>query len=347
MSEINRRKREHLDVVLSGAALPASATTGLEHVQFEHNALPELAMADIDLSTMFLGRSFKAPLLVSSMTGGPERSAQLNRNIAEACQELGLGFGVGSQRIALEGHGDAGFGPELRRAAPDALILANFGAGQLRGWDGPEMARRAVDMIEADALIIHLNPLQEAVQAAGDTDWSGVCAALAELTRQSDFPIIVKEVGAGISATVAQRLVDAGVAAIDVAGVGGTSWSAVEAERAPTERQRAVAEAFRDWGIPTAQALTAVRAACPATPLIASGGLRTGVDCAKTLRLGADLAGLAAGALPSAVVGVEAIVDHLGTLIDQLRVACFCTGSADLAALRTAPLMTRQMPTQP
>ena len=344
MSEIDRRKREHLDVILSGAATPAGATTGLEHVRFEHNALPELKMADIDLSTSFLGRSFRAPLLVSSMTGGPERSAQLNLNIAEACNALGLGFGVGSQRIALEGGGDAGFGPELRRAAPNALILANFGAGQLKSWNGPDMARRAVEMIGADALIIHLNPLQEAVQAMGDTDWSGVCKALAKISQQCDFPIIVKEVGAGISAPVAKRLLETGVAAIDIAGLGGTSWSAVEAARAPTTHQRVVAEAFRDWGIPTAQALMAVRAACPAIPLIASGGIRTGIDCAKTIRLGADLTGVAAGVLPSAVESADAISDYLSTLIDQLRITCFCTGSANLAALRQAPLINLQMP---
>lgn len=338
MSEIERRKREHLDVVLSGAAA-SNLSTGFEQIRFEHNALPELDFSEIDLATTFFKHKLRAPILVSSMTGGPDISGPLNLNIAQACHELGLGFGVGSQRIALEGGIANGFGPELRRAAPDALILANFGAGQLRQWNGVEMARRAVDMISADALIVHLNPLQEAVQLNGDTNWTGILSALSRIAADCDFPVIVKEVGAGISATVARQLEEAGVGAIDVAGLGGTSWSAVEAERAPSARQRAVAEAFRDWGISTVEALTQVRAACPTLPVIASGGVRTGIDCAKTLRLGADVAGIAAGALPSAMKSSMAVTEHLETIIEQLRITCFCTGSANLDDLRSARLL--------
>ena len=215
-------------------------------------------------------------------------------------------------------------------------IYANFGAAQLRQWDGVAMARRAIDMIAADALIIHLNPLQEAVQSGGDGNWTGIRHAIAQLCRECEFPIICKEVGAGISAQVAQQLVEAGVAAIDVAGLGGTSWAGVEAERAIEADQRQIGEAFRNWGIPTATAIGDVRTACPEIPLIASGGIRNGVDCAKAIRLGADIVGIAAGVLPAAVEGPQALVSHLDVIVSQLRIACFCTGSGDLARLRSA-----------
>ena len=340
MSDIEKRKSEHIDAVLSGKAAQARVSTGLEYVRFEHMALPELDLSDIDLSASLISRRLSAPIIVSSMTGGPKISSSLNLNIAEACQDLGLGFGVGSQRIALEGISRSGFGPELRKAAPDVPILANFGAAQLQHWDGVTMAQRAVDMISADALIIHLNPLQEAVQRGGDTNWSGLFAKIGHLCHQCPFPIIVKEVGAGISATLARRLMDIGVAGIDVAGLGGTSWAAVEAARAETNEQRLIADAFRDWGIPTATAIRTVREACPDAVIIGSGGLRDGLDCAKAIRIGADITGVAAGVLPGAVAGTREIQQKLSILIEQLRIACFCTGSANLAALRRAPLLS-------
>ena len=337
------RKTQHLDIVLRRDVAARTVTTGFEAVRFEHVALPELALADVDLSTTFLNRRLAAPLLVSSMTGGPDRADGINRAIAGAAQALKIAFAVGSQRVALEGEGAGGFGRHLRDAAPDVPILANFGAAQLRSWNGAEMARRAADMIGADALIIHLNPLQEAVQAEGDKDWRGVLAALTRLQRESSVPLIVKEVGAGISGAFAARLWDAGIRIIDVAGAGGTSWAAVEAERAPDARSKAIAEAFRDWGIPTARALADVRAACPSATVIASGGIRDGLDVAKAVRLGADLAGLAAGVLEAALAGPEALQERLGVVIAQLRIAAFCTGSADLAQLRQARLLTQSL----
>ena len=337
-SEIRRRKSEHIDIVLDDKKVRSRISAGFDHIRFEHLALPELDLDDVDLKTAFLGKQVTAPLLVSSMTGGPDRAGSFNLHIAEACGLLGLPFGVGSQRIALEGHGAGGFGPELRRAAPNSPILANLGAAQLGTWNGPDMARRAVDMIDADALIIHLNPLQEAVQTDGDTRWRGLLSKIEEVCRTVDFPVVAKEVGAGISADVARRLVDAGVSVIDVAGAGGTSWAAVEGARAPSDRQQAVADAFRDWGIPTAEALVSVRNACPKTTIIASGGLRTGVDCAKALRLGADMTAVAAGVAKAASTSTQAVVDQLGAIVDVLRIACFCTGSKCLDDLRSAPL---------
>jgi isopentenyl-diphosphate delta-isomerase len=228
----------------------------------------------------------------------------------------------------------------LRDAAPDVPILANFGAAQLRDWDGADMARRAIDMIGADALIVHLNPLQEVVQPEGDRDWRGLTDKLAALSRHSPVPVIVKEVGAGISGVLAKRLWDAGIRIIDVAGAGGTSWAAVEAERLSDERAKAIAAPFRDWGIPTARAIVDVRAACPAATIIASGGLKDGLDVAKSIRLGADLAGFAAGVLEAALAGGDALSDRVSVVVEQLRIAGFCTGSRTLADLRQARLVT-------
>jgi isopentenyl-diphosphate Delta-isomerase len=337
------RKSQHLDIVLRGDVAARGVTTGLEAVRFEHVALPEMALADVDVSTTFLNRRLGAPLLVSSMTGGPQRADGINRAIAEAAQHLKIAFGVGSQRVALEGDTAAlargGFGRHLRDAAPDVPILANFGAAQLRDWDGAEMARRALDMVGADALIVHVNPLQEVVQPEGDRDWRGLLGRLEALQRVCPIPVVVKEVGAGISGPLARQLWDAGIRVIDVAGAGGTSWAAVEAERTTSERAKAIAAPFRDWGIPTAQAVQDVRAACPSATLIASGGLADGLDLAKAIRLGADLGGFAGGILQAAMNGGEALADRLGVVVEQLRIACFCTGSRTLADLRQARLV--------
>lgn len=335
---IAQRKSEHIDIVLRGDVGARSTTTGFERIRFEHCALPELDLDEIDLSIPFAGRRMRAPLIVSAMTGGPRHAFRINCAIAEAAGRCGIGFSVGSQRIALQGEGRAGLGRELRTLAGNVPILANFGAAQLAVWNGPDMAARAVEMIDADALVVHLNPLQEAIQSEGDRRWSGLLACIERIARSSSRPIVVKEVGAGISGAVARRLWNAGVGIIDVAGAGGTSWAAVEGQRSRNARTRAIAESFRDWGIPTADSIAAVRAACPAAVIIASGGMKDGLDVAKAIRLGADLAGQAAAVLPAAMAGADALTERLSTVVDQLRIACFCTGSADLKRLRDAPL---------
>jgi isopentenyl-diphosphate delta-isomerase len=338
MPDIAQRKNQHLDIVL-GRKAQFSLTTGFEHYRFVHNALPEIDLDGIDIRTTFLGHQLSAPILISSMTGGPKRGAAINRSIAVAAQRLGLAFGVGSQRIALEHQGAGGLTRELRALAPSVPILANLGAAQLRCADGLRAAEAAVDMLGADALIVHLNPLQEAVQQGGDRDWTSVLPAIARVVAAFDVPVIVKEVGFGISGDVAQRLRDVGVTIIDVAGAGGTSWAAVEAERATSERTRMVASAFRDWGLPTATALVETRRAAPGATLIASGGIVDGIDIAKAVRLGADLGGQAAGALPAALEGPDALTAHLAAIVDQIRIACFATGSCNLAELRKAPMI--------
>lgn len=339
MSEMLRRKAEHLDVVLT-QNVKTGQSAGFEAVRFEHVALPELHLDEIDLSAEFLGRRMNAPFLISSMTGGPEKAKLINENLARAAGQLRIAFAVGSQRVAVEGGGASGFGPELRQLMGDMPLLSNIGASQLRRADAADMAERIVDMIGADALIVHLNPLQEAVQHGGDRDWSGLLARVEGIVRTVKVPVIVKEVGSGISGPLANRLWEAGVRIIDVAGAGGTSWAAVEAGRAPNERLRAVAETFRDWGIPTARAIVDVRAACGEAILIASGGIRTGLDAAKAIRLGADIVGQASGVLPAALAGAEAVIAHFEDRIAELRIACFCTASRTLRDLRQAPLLS-------
>ena len=338
MSLMSRRKEGHIEAVLSGMANARNVSAGFDQVHFEHCALPELDLADIDLSTTFLGKSLRRPFLISSITGGHERAATINAVLAEAAQQLGIALGVGSQRLALSGGGFDGTDSSLRRIAPDIALFANVGAAQLREFHVDAM-RRAVDMIHADALIIHLNPLQEALQARGDTCWSGLHARLEAVCVALPVPVIVKEVGFGISASVARRLADCGVAAIDIAGAGGTSWSAVEGRLAHDPQQAALAEIFRDWGIPTTTALRQVSAAVPHLPLIGSGGIRHGLDAAKAVRLGAHLVGQAGPLLRAAIEGIEPLLAHFALLEQGLRLACFATGSANLMALRQARLL--------
>lgn len=342
MTDLTQRKNDHLDIVLNAARGVKKQATGFEQWHFEHCAMPELNLDEIDLSSALFGKKLHAPLLISSMTGGASRAKTINLHLAQAAQVMGLAMGVGSQRVALESPDNWGLTRELRQVAPDIALLANLGAAQIASRDGLDYARRAVDMIDADALIIHLNPLQEALQSGGDRDWRGVLAAIEQTVKALPVPVVVKEVGAGISVTVARQLAEAGVTMLDVAGAGGTSWAAVEGERADTPHARAVAMAFADWGIPTAQALSDLHQALPQMPLIASGGIRDGIDAAKALRLGAMLVGQAAGVLGSATVSSAAVAEHFQVVIDQLRVACFCTGSANLNALRQATLVRQQ-----
>ena len=338
MPGIMNRKDEHLDVILAGRAAHA-LDNGFAEVRFVHEALPDLDHGKIDLGVDFLGRRLKAPLLISSMTGGPSRAEAINARLAEAAQHLGIALAVGSQRAALDAEGDTpGLDMALRLKAPDTPILANIGAAQLTRGFGVDEARRVLDMIAADALIVHLNPLQEACQPEGDRDWWGVGAALEALVKALDAPVVVKETGAGLSAATAKRLLAMGVAAVDVAGAGGSNWATVEGEWADGEADKAHAAAFADWGIPTARAIAEVRAACPKATIIGSGGIRDGVEAAKALRLGADVVGQAAGVLTAATVSTEAVIEHFQIIIRQMRTVCFCTGSANLTALRRAPL---------
>lgn len=331
------RKRQHIETVLTEDVAAKGVTTGFERYALDHMALPELDLDAVDLSTELFGRRLSSPLLISSMTGGTDEARSINRHLAKAAQVLGIAMGVGSQRAAVE-RPDLSDTYDVRDVAPDILLFANLGAVQLNYGYGVDQARRAVDMIGADALFLHLNALQEAVQAEGDRDWRGLYDKINALCRDLDVPVVAKEVGNGVNATTAKRLVECGVSAIDVAGAGGTSWSEVEAHRAPDDRTRAVAHGFAGWGIPTAVSLTEVVAALPNVPVFASGGIRTGVDAAKAIRLGAALVGTAAPVLGSATETATAVRDRMAAMAEQLRIAAFCAGAGDLAALRSVTL---------
>jgi isopentenyl-diphosphate delta-isomerase len=333
-----QRKQDHLRIVM-GEAVASARSTGLERHRLLHCALPELDLAQIELGTTFLGRRLKAPILISGMTGGVECGAEINRRLAAAAQAHGCAMGVGSQRVALEQPGlESLFA--VRETAPDILLFANFGAAQLNTGYGLEQARRAVEMIGADALVLHLNPLQEALQAHGNTDWRGLLSRIADVCAGLNVAVVVKEVGWGISGPVARQLADAGVAAIDVGGAGGTSWSEVERHRAPTELLRRVSSTFVGWGIPTAEAVQMVRRSLPDIPLIASGGLRSGVDAAVAMALGADLAGFAAPLLRAAADSESGADDLLSALLLELRVSMFAAGVGDIVQLRHAAVIT-------
>ena len=335
---IELRKNDHIRINLEHDVRAVMVTTGFERYQLVHTALPELNMAEIDPGTTFLGHRLRAPILISSMTGGVQRGAEITRRLAAAAQALGCAIGVGSQRAALDD-------PSLSRhfavrdVAPDVLLFANLGAVQLNYGYGPDDCRRAVDMIGADALFLHLNPLQEALQPEGNRDFSGLLRKIEAVCAASEVPVIVKEVGCGISTPVAARLAAAGVAAIDVSGVGGTSWSAVEHHRATTPLGRRLSETFVDWGIPTAVCLRLARAGAPHLPLIASGGLRTGLDAAKALALGAGLAGFAGPLLKAAATGETETLELLTALIEELRLAMFCCGASTISDLQRVDLI--------
>jgi len=333
-----QRKQDHLRIVVDEAVGTLGVTTGLERYRLAHRALPELDLAAIDTRTRFLGHELRVPLLISGMTGGVERGAEINRRLAAAAQAVGCAMGVGSQRVALE---DPSLAPtfRVRDVAPDILLFANLGAVQLNYGYGPDHCRRAVEMVDANALVLHLNPLQEALQMGGNTNWAGLLRGIASVCAALEVPVIVKEVGWGISADVARQLVDAGVAAIDVGGAGGTSWSEVERHRAPTDRLRRICGAFDGWGIPTAESLVMVRTVAPDLPLIASGGLRSGVEVASAMALGADLVGFAAPLLRAAAVSETGAYELLTELVDVLRVSMFCCGAGDVAQLKQAELV--------
>jgi isopentenyl-diphosphate Delta-isomerase len=338
--ETQARKADHLRICLDGNVQCSHITTGLERYRFSHCGLPELDWQDIALSTTFLGHRLGAPLLISSMTGGTAVAQQINQRLAAVAQRYGLAMGVGSQRVAVE-NPDLMETFSVRSHAPDILLLANLGAVQLNYSYGLDQCRRVVDQLAASALILHLNPLQEAVQTRGDTNFKGLLQKIEQICAALPVPVIVKEVGNGISAPLVRRLVEAGVAAVDVAGAGGTSWARVESERASDPIQRRLGQTFADWGIPTADCLVAARHVAPTLPLIASGGLRNGLDVAKTLALGADLAGLAFPFLQAASESEEAVAALAEVLIAEITTVLFCTGQKNLAGLRQAGVLAR------
>ncbi|WP_414622168.1 type 2 isopentenyl-diphosphate Delta-isomerase [Calothrix sp. CCY 0018] len=327
------RKADHIRICLEEDVQFRQTTNGLERYHFDHCCLPDIDRDQIDISTTFLGKVMNAPLLISSMTGGTEEAKTINCRLAKVAQHYRLAMGVGSQRVAVE-NAEVSDTFAVRKYAPDILLFANLGAIQLNYNYGLDECLRVVDILEADALILHLNPLQECIQPKGDTNFRGVLDKIETLCQKLPVPVIVKEVGNGISAKMAHKLIGAGVAAIDVAGAGGTSWALVESERADNVLQRRLGRTFADWGVPTADCITGIRSIAPDVPLIASGGLRHGVDVAKAIALGADIAGLAMPFLQAATSSEATLYDLAKVLIAEISTVLFCTGNATLEQLQ-------------
>jgi isopentenyl-diphosphate Delta-isomerase len=326
-SQTESRKKDHVELVIAKGAQYAK-TTGLERMDFIHNALPEISLDSVDLSCKFLGRDMKYPLLITGMTGGYEDAEGIKHSLALAAQKYGLAFGVGSQRAMIEK-------PELARTyrvrdvAPDIPLIANIGAFQLKKYSFNQIDS-LVSSIEADALAVHLNPLQEVIQGEGDTDFSGVLDAIARTCGKLSVPVIAKETGAGMSQDAAIRLKDAGVKWLDVAGAGGTSWSKVEYLRADS------AEGFEDWGIPTAESIIQCRGVLP---MIASGGIRNGIDGAKTIALGADICGAAYPFIRS--LREHALDSYIEKFLNQMRICAFLCGCKGIKELKKAKMAFR------
>ena len=331
VTQTSSRKTEHIRINLD-EDVSSSITSGLEQYRFEHQALPELNLSQVNLETEFLGKTLRAPILISSMTGGTDEAERLNQRLAIAAQEAGIAMGVGSQRAALENSSlDRTF--QIRKFAPDILLFANLGVIQLNYGYGVDECFRAVEMVGADGLILHLNALQEAVQPDGDTDFSGIIQKIEHVCNVLGVPVIAKEVGWGISERAAKSLINAGVAAIDVAGAGGTSWSQVEMYRAKSPSQARLAASFRDWGIPTAQSILNVRNVDQDIPLIASGGVQTGVEIAKCIALGADIGGMASPFLKAAAISGDETLLTIREIKQEIQVAMFAAGVKDIEAL--------------
>lgn len=326
------RKAEHIKLALDRRMQGRGGA--FDPFEFVHCALPEIDLAAVDTTTSWLGKSLAAPLLISCMTGGTEEAARINQNLAEAAERVGVALGVGSQRKALEDAATrATF--EVRERAPGIVLLGNLGAVQLNYGYGIAECRAAVDMIGADALVLHLNPLQEAIQPEGDGNFAALLPKIAQLVDELEVPVVVKEIGMGISAPVAAALRGAGVRIIDTAGAGGTSWARIEAERADDVE---IGELFADWGVPTADSIRAVAALGDVT-VIGSGGVRNGIDVAKAIALGADIVGLAYPFLRAAVKSADAVEDKLRRTMKELRICMFCTGAATLEDLRKVELI--------
>lgn len=332
------RKDDHLRIALEDEVTFGETTSGFEAYRFVHQALPEMNLADVDTATTFLGHRLSFPLLIASMTGGTPKAGEVNRILATAAQAAGIGMGLGSTRVILEDPG-AVTTFQVRRFAPDIALFANLGAVQLAHGVTVADCERLVALTGADGLILHLNPLQEVLQREGDTAFADLLSRIEAVCTALSVPVIVKEVGSGLSQRVARLLVDAGVAALDVAGAGGTSWSQVELHRLVAPVDREVAAGFRDWGIPTATSIRMVRDVDATIPLIASGGLTTGIDIAKAIVLGADVAALAAPILRAANESPEALATRIEALRRQFTITMFLTASPDVATLRRAQLI--------
>lgn len=333
LTNTQTRKDDHIRICLDEKVQFNQVKNGLEKYHFTHCCLPELNYADIDISTHFLGKKLATPMLISSMTGGTENAQLINQRLATIAQKYGLAMGIGSGRVIIE-KPEVAKTFQVRSSCPDILLLANIGAVQLNyGYTWRECLK-LVKILEADALILHLNPLQECIQPEGDTNFQGLLDKIGVLCEKISLPVIVKEVGNGINATMAEKLINVGVKAIDVAGAGGTSWAMVESERSDNYLKRELGKTFANWGIPTADCVIDIAQQFPDIPLIASGGIRNGLEVAKLLALGADMVGLAYPFLKSSIESLESLEELVELLNAEIKTVLFCTGNKDIKELR-------------
>ena len=337
MGGIEKRKQRHIRMSLE-EDVQSDIGPGFGDVRLVHRTLPEMDLEDVRTGVSLFGRRLSAPLIISAITGGTDEAKEINATLAEAAEELGIGVGVGSQRIAIEDPSTEHTFRVVRERAPSALVLANLGCPQLSlGW-GPDEARRCVDMVGADALAIHMNPLQEAVQVGGEARYGGILGKVKEVVDGVDVPVVMKETGCGVAFEEAVRLEEAGVEALDVSGVGGTSWAAVEhhiAREVGMREQERLGEALWNWGISTAVSIVEARRST-GLKIIASGGIRTGADMAKAVALGADAVGMAGPFLKAAVQGPDALRDHVRRILLEFRAVMFLAGARDVEALKRA-----------
>ncbi|MEI3613080.1 type 2 isopentenyl-diphosphate Delta-isomerase [Pseudogracilibacillus sp. SO30301A] len=332
-TDINVRKTEHIRLCLTEQVEGVNKSTGLEGISFIHNALPEINFNDIQLKTTFLNKQLKAPFLVSSMTGGSDLAAKININLATASEEKGWAIGLGSTRALLESkaHEESFL---IRTHAKTVPLIANLGAVQFNYGYGVEECQRIIDRTEADSLVLHLNSLQEVVQDEGDLNFENLLPKIEEVCKKITVPVGVKEVGFGIDGSVAKKLHDVGIAYIDVAGAGGTSWSQVEKLRSKDPLRKAAAEAFNNWGIPTKDCIVSVKSELPKTPIVASGGMKTGLDAAKAITIGADIVGFARSLLQAATESVQAVMEVMDQIEFEMKMTMFGIGAIDLEALK-------------
>jgi isopentenyl-diphosphate Delta-isomerase len=336
--DIMKRKQEGIDIPLNRDVQAKSTSTYLEYVKLVHNAIPELNLSDIDTSSKFLGRRFSAPLIIDSMTGGTAKALLINGRLAELAESYSLPMGVGSQRAGLVSEKLADSYIIARKNAPNAFLIANIGGAQLSSGLSVAKVKKLIEMISADALVVHLNPLQELVQPEGEPRYSGVLRCISDLVKVVGVPVMAKEVGAGISREAALKLSEVGVSAINVAGAGGTSWAGVEkvrAESASESLKTRLGELFWDWGIPTALSIIVVRRALTKLPLIASGGIRNGLEIAKCIAIGADMCAMAYPFLVNAVQSKEALYQFADTVIAELKSTMFLVGAGDMNTLKS------------
>ncbi|MFS0864299.1 type 2 isopentenyl-diphosphate Delta-isomerase [Fredinandcohnia sp. 179-A 10B2 NHS] len=330
--EINQRKAEHIHIAMNESVTGKQITSGFERVHFIHNALPEIDFKDIALNTTFLDYQLKTPFLVSSMTGGAEMAESINRNLAIAAEEKGWALALGSTRALLESdYFRSSF--QLRDYAPTIPIIANLGAVQLNYGFGVDECRKIIEITDANMLVLHLNSLQEVLQTDGNTNFKNLLSKIEKLCQELEVPVGVKEVGWGIDGDVAKKLYDAGVAFVDVAGAGGTSWSQIEKRRLTDVVRKIAAESFSEWGIPTVDSILSVRKQCEHQPLIASGGIVNGVDAAKAIALGANIVGIARGLLKAATESVDDVVEMMEIRALELQMAMFGIGVSSIQEL--------------